>query len=77
MLSPCNRSNAHELWLRARLQDLDKEDNVAAPYREAPADEVKKLAAEHAARRKRTDKSHSKRLGLEGFEVEAAGEVLS
>ncbi len=60
----------------AHWQDLDKEDEIPHPFRQASAEEVHALALEQATKRKKTDKTRSRRLGAEGFEVEGAGEVL-
>ena len=60
----------------AVAQDLDKDEDIPAPYKAAPEKEVRALAAEYAARRKKIDAIKSRQLGTHGFEAEAAGEVI-
>lgn len=56
--------------------DLDKDDYIPEPFRQASADEVHAVAKEQAAERKRKGKAKGKVLGSEGFETENIGEVL-
>jgi U6 snRNA-associated Sm-like protein LSm1 len=56
--------------------DLDKDDYVPEPFKQASPEEVHAIAKEQAAERKRKSKVKSKALGEEGFEAEGAGEVL-
>ncbi|EZF14860.1 hypothetical protein H112_06028 [Trichophyton rubrum D6] len=56
--------------------DLDKDDDIPEPYRQAPASEVLKLKKQAEERRKRKDKKRSTHLQALGFEPEHSGEIL-
>ncbi|EZF14861.1 hypothetical protein H112_06028 [Trichophyton rubrum D6] len=58
------------------MQDLDKDDDIPEPYRQAPASEVLKLKKQAEERRKRKDKKRSTHLQALGFEPEHSGEIL-
>ena len=58
------------------MQDLDKDDDIPEPYRQAPASEVLKLTKQAEERRKRKDKKRSTHLQALGFEPEHSGEIL-
>jgi U6 snRNA-associated Sm-like protein LSm1 len=57
--------------------DLDKDDDLPPGYTEAPIADVFALKKKEVARRKKTDKTRSRRAGeLWGGEMEGSGEVL-
>jgi len=56
--------------------DLDKEDEIPAPYRQADIKEVFALKKEEENSRKKSDKRRVKQLEGLGFEAEHSGEVL-
>jgi U6 snRNA-associated Sm-like protein LSm1 len=57
--------------------DLDKDDDIPLGYTEAPVSDVFALKKEEEARRKKGDKTRSRRVGvLWGGEMEGSGEVL-
>jgi len=53
--------------------DLDKDEYVPEPYREAPVEKVYALKTEEDAERKRSEKSKHKKLAEMGFEGDFAG----
>ncbi|KAI9832343.1 MAG: hypothetical protein M1826_002029 [Phylliscum demangeonii] len=55
--------------------DLDKDDYIPEPYREAPADEVVRIQKREQAERGRRDKLRQSKLQALGFDVEGSGEV--
>ncbi|KKY23434.1 putative small nuclear ribonucleoprotein [Phaeomoniella chlamydospora] len=56
--------------------DLDKDDDVPAPYTEAPLEQVFSIKKEQEAQRKKKDKLRGKKLSALGFEGEHSGEIL-
>jgi U6 snRNA-associated Sm-like protein LSm1 len=56
--------------------DLDKDDDIPVGYQQSDVATVKKMVKEMEARQKRGDKRKIEMLRREGFESEAAGEVL-
>ncbi|EER25486.1 U6 snRNA-associated Sm-like protein LSm1, putative [Coccidioides posadasii C735 delta SOWgp] len=56
--------------------DLDKEDDIPEPYRQAPYKEVLEMKQREDSERKRTDKRRGGKLQTLGFEAEHSGEVL-
>lgn len=72
----CEDTTLQPLILCLQLQDLDKDDDIPEPYRQAPASEVLKLKKQAEERRKRKDKKRSSHLQALGFEPEHSGEIL-
>ncbi|KAI9777349.1 MAG: SM-like, degradation of cytoplasmic mRNAs and positively regulates transcription initiation [Geoglossum umbratile] len=56
--------------------DLDKEDDIPAPYQKAPLEQVLALQKKEKEERKRSDKARQRKLMELGFEVENMGEAL-
>jgi U6 snRNA-associated Sm-like protein LSm1 len=57
--------------------DLDKDDNLPPGYTKAPIADVFALTKEEESRRKKSDKTRSRRVGeLWGGEMEGSGEIL-
>ena len=56
--------------------DLDKEDEIPEPYKEAPMEEVFALKKQQEAQRKKADKARGRQLEALGFEGEHSGEIL-
>ncbi|KAI9747651.1 MAG: SM-like, degradation of cytoplasmic mRNAs and positively regulates transcription initiation [Lichina confinis] len=56
--------------------DLDKDDYIPEPYREAPVELVKSLQRKEQGERARKDKSRHGKLQALGFEGDNAGEAL-
>ncbi|KAK4552790.1 hypothetical protein LTR86_010124 [Recurvomyces mirabilis] len=56
--------------------DLDKDDYIPAPFKQAPVEQVFALKKAEEAERKVHDKSRSRRLAAEGFEGEHNGEAI-
>jgi len=56
--------------------DLDKEDDIPAPFRKAPYSEVFALKKQEDNQRKRGDKRRNNKLQALGFEAEPSGEIL-
>ncbi|KAK5013977.1 hypothetical protein LTR60_003589, partial [Cryomyces antarcticus] len=57
-------------------QDLDKDDYIPEPYREAPVEQVFSLQRKESAERKKKDKVRQGKLAKMGFEVEQFGEAI-
>ena len=57
-------------------QDLDKDDYIPAPFKQASPEEVHQLNVKHVAERKHKEKGKGRKLGEHGFEMEHGGEVL-
>lgn len=57
-------------------QDLDKDDYIPPPFKQASPEEVHQLNLKQVAERKAKEKWRGKKLGQEGFEMEHGGEVL-
>ncbi|EFE41942.1 small nuclear ribonucleoprotein Lsm8, putative [Trichophyton verrucosum HKI 0517] len=72
---PCKDTSLQPL-IMSPMQDLDKDDDIPEPYRQAPASEVLKLKKQAEERRKRKDKRRSTHLQALGFEPEHSGEIL-
>ena len=62
--------------LRLSFQDLDKDDYIPAPFKQASPEEVHQLHKTAIAVRKEKEKARGKKLGAEGFEAEHSGEIL-
>jgi U6 snRNA-associated Sm-like protein LSm1 len=57
--------------------DLDKDDDLPPGYTEAPIAEIFALKKEEEARRKKSDKTKSRKAGeVWGGEMEGSGEIL-
>ncbi|KAH0565961.1 hypothetical protein GP486_000653 [Trichoglossum hirsutum] len=56
--------------------DLDKEDEIPAPYQKAPLDQVLALQKKEKEERKRGDKSRQRKFLELGFEGDNPGEAL-
>ncbi|KAL2351897.1 putative small nuclear ribonucleoprotein [Cryomyces antarcticus] len=56
--------------------DLDKDDYIPEPYREAPVEQVFSLQRKESAERKKKDKVRQGKLAKMGFEVEQFGEAI-
>ncbi|KAI9869392.1 MAG: SM-like, degradation of cytoplasmic mRNAs and positively regulates transcription initiation [Trichoglossum hirsutum] len=56
--------------------DLDKEDDIPAPFQKAPLDQVLALQKKEKEERKRSDKSRQRRFLKLGFEGDNLGEAL-
>lgn len=59
------------------LQDLDKDDYIPEPFREAPPDLVTSLQKKERDERARRDKLKQTKLQALGFEGENSGEILT
>jgi len=57
-------------------QDLDLEDNVPEPYKEAPEKEVLALQKEESEKKKKKDKRRAKLLHSHGFEGDLIGDAI-
>jgi len=62
--------------LRICWQDLDKEDRIPEPFRQASANEVHAASVQESRARKHSDKVRQSKLQQLGFEVEHTGEIL-
>jgi len=56
--------------------DLDQDDNIPEPYREASVDKVRELQKQEAERKRKKDKSRLKLLYQRGFEGDVPGESI-
>ncbi|MCJ1329393.1 SM-like, degradation of cytoplasmic mRNAs and positively regulates transcription initiation [Thelotrema lepadinum] len=56
--------------------DLDKDDYIPPPFKQASPGEVHQLNVKATAERKSKEKSRGKKLGREGFEMEHGGEII-
>lgn len=62
--------------LRFCCQDLDKEDRIPEPFRQASANEVHAASVQESRAKKHSDKVRQSKLSELGFEAEHAGEIL-
>ena len=58
------------------LKDLDKDDYIPPPFKQASPGEVHQLNVKATAERKLKEKTRGKKLGAEGFEMEHGGEIV-
>jgi U6 snRNA-associated Sm-like protein LSm1 len=58
-------------------QDLDQEDNVPEPFREAPVETVRELMRAEAEKKKKRDTRKAKLLHGHGFEGDILGEAIA
>ena len=56
--------------------DLDREEEIPEPYREAPMEDVFALKKQQDMQRKRGDRIRGRHLEALGFEGEHSGEIL-
>jgi len=65
--------NAGMLTRHRWLKDLDQEDYVPEPFREAPVEKVREMMRVEAERKKKRDAVKAKLLRGYGFEGDLAG----
>jgi len=71
----CGMIDAKDL-LCIYWQDLDKEDRIPEPFRQASASEVHAASVQESRAKKHSDKVRQSKLQELGFEVEHTGEIL-
>ena len=57
-------------------QDLDKDDYIPEPFKQASPEEVHQLNNKFNEERRRKEKGKTRRLWEHGFEIEHSGEIL-
>ncbi|KAH0544854.1 hypothetical protein FGG08_001083 [Glutinoglossum americanum] len=75
-LPPQMFTTAAQLLDLTDSEDLDKEDDIPAPFQKAPLDQVLALQKEEKEERKRNDKTRHRKLMKLGFEGDNLGEAL-
>jgi U6 snRNA-associated Sm-like protein LSm1 len=58
-------------------QDLDQEDHVPEPFKEAPVEKVRELMRIEAEKKKKRDSRKAKLLHGRGFEGDMVGESIA
>ncbi|KAI7183282.1 hypothetical protein KC343_g12555, partial [Hortaea werneckii] len=56
--------------------DLDKDDYIPEPYKQAPVEQVFALKKTEEVEKRRLDKRRNKKLAEHGFEGEHSGEAI-